>query len=55
MVDPVVNRWDVSPIALIVREAGGRYTDFAGGEAIADQALSTNGHVHSALLEALRA
>ena len=29
-VEPVVNEWDVSAVRLIVREAGGRFSDFAG-------------------------
>jgi len=30
MVDPVVNAWDVAPLACLVREAGGDYCDFDG-------------------------
>ena len=30
MVDPVVNAWDVAPLACLVREAGGDYCDFTG-------------------------
>lgn len=54
MLDPLVARWDVSAMAVIVREAGGRFTDFSGSDFLADEALSSNGHVHSELLEAFR-
>ncbi len=52
MIDPVVARWDVSAMAVIVREAGGRFTDFAGNDALADEAISSNGIVHEELLGA---
>jgi histidinol phosphatase-like enzyme (inositol monophosphatase family) len=52
MVDPVVNRWDVSAMAVIVREAGGSFTDFFGGQALADEALSCAPGIKDALLEA---
>jgi histidinol-phosphatase len=54
MIDPVVNRWDISAMSLIVREAGGRFTDFQGGEALVNEAISSNGLVHAAALEAFR-
>jgi len=40
MVDPVVSRWDISAMSLIVREAGGEFTDFAGCAALAQEAIS---------------
>jgi myo-inositol-1(or 4)-monophosphatase len=54
MVDPRVARWDVSAMAIIVREAGGRFTDFRGGEAIADEAISANPALHGRVLEYFR-
>jgi histidinol-phosphatase len=54
MVDPVVNYWDVAPISLIVREAGGAFSDFSGGLPFAGEAVSSNGLVHDELLEAFR-
>jgi histidinol-phosphatase len=54
MVDPVVARWDVSAMSVIVREAGGRFTDFAGGDTLGNEALSSNGNVHREALEAFR-
>jgi len=52
MIDCNVSRWDVSAMAIIVREAGGRFTDLQGNESLGDSALSTNGLLHEKLLEA---
>jgi histidinol-phosphatase len=52
--DPVVNLWDFAPVRLLVEEAGGRCTTFAGGEPEHGASLlSTNGAVHDAVLAAL--
>lgn len=53
MIDPVVSRWDISPLAVILREAGGRFTDFKGSDELSTEALSSNGELHPILLEAL--
>ena len=46
--------WDLAAPALIVREAGGRLTDFTGRDSYAGpQALASNGPLHPALLEIL--
>lgn len=55
MIDPVVSRWDLSAIRLIVEEAGGRFTDFQGGDPFVKgdfglEAISSNGHVHDEIL-----
>jgi histidinol-phosphatase len=52
MIDPIVSRWDISAMAVIVREAGGQFTDFCGGTSLRDEAISSNGKVHRELLEA---
>ena len=59
MIDPVVSRWDLSAIRVIVEEAGGKFTDFAGGDPFDRgdfglEAISSNGLVHEAILEAYR-
>lgn len=54
MVEPAISRWDVSPIALIVEEAGGRYTSLSGVPGIHDDALSSNGLLHDWILRTLR-
>ena len=46
--------WDLAAPALIVREAGGRLTDFAGRDSyVGPQALASNGQLHGALIEIL--
>ena len=55
MVDPEVEPYDVGPMPVIMREAGGRFSDLAGAETIESRSgVSSNGHVHDALLEILR-
>jgi len=49
--------WDVAAGYLIVREAGGRVTDFTGAEstpASARQTLATNGRIHDEMLRFIR-
>lgn len=50
MVDPVVAHWDISALSVIVREAGGKFTDFRGRDTLALEAVSSNGHLHAAVL-----
>ena len=46
--------WDLAAPALIVKEAGGRISDFAGADSYAGpQSLASNGLVHDALVEVL--
>lgn len=53
-VEPEVKVWDLAPLDVLVREAGGRFTDLSarpgphGGSAVA-----TNGLLHDAVLSAL--
>ncbi|NMO90809.1 inositol monophosphatase family protein [Actinomycetospora sp. TBRC 11914] len=50
-VEPGASAWDLAAPAVVVREAGGRLTDFAGTERIdGGDALSTNGRLHDAVL-----
>jgi histidinol-phosphatase len=55
MIDPSLAVWDISATKLIVREAGGEYTDFAGGRDPKDEAIASNGFLHRDLLEAFGA
>ena len=55
MIDPVVNPWDIAPFAVLLREAGGRLTTWAGVDGAGEDAVGTNGRVHDALLELLNA
>jgi histidinol phosphatase-like enzyme (inositol monophosphatase family) len=57
MIDPVVSRWDLSAMRIIVEEAGGRFTDFGGGDPFAAgneelEAVSSNGILHEEILRA---
>ncbi len=50
-VEPGASAWDLAAPAVVVREAGGRLTDFTGADRIdGGEALSTNGHLHDAIL-----
>ncbi|RSM74553.1 histidinol-phosphatase [Kibdelosporangium aridum] len=52
--EAIVNPWDVAGIGVIVKEAGGRFTDLKGVDTfLGGTALSTNGHLHDAALEKL--
>ena len=56
MLDDTMCPWDVAPLAVIIPEAGGRITSWAGDEidvANCPSVLATNGAVHDELLELL--
>jgi myo-inositol-1(or 4)-monophosphatase len=48
--------WDVAAGILIIREAGGRVTDFAGGPDCVSgkQIVASNGHIHDQMLRVIR-
>jgi histidinol-phosphatase len=51
MIEPTLAPWDIGPLIVIVEEAGGRLTDFAGDASIYGRScLSTNGLVHDEIL-----
>jgi histidinol-phosphatase len=55
-VETAANLWDLAAPKLIVEEAGGRLTDLAGVDrADGGNALASNGLLHSAVSDALRA
>jgi histidinol-phosphatase len=52
--EPVVEHWDVSPLWVIVEEAGGAFSDVTGARrATGRSALSTNGILHQEVLRIL--
>ena len=54
--DPQVKLWDLAAPKIIVEEAGGRFTDFAGvARADGGNGLATNGLVHDEVLAILTA
>ncbi len=51
-----VSEWDLAAVKVIVEEAGGRFSDFAGAARIdGGSAISSNGILHDELLRAVRA
>ncbi len=49
-----VSIWDLAAVQVIVEEAGGTFTDFAGEHRVdGGSAISSNGHLHGALLDAV--
>ena len=54
MIDPVIAPHDVAPMPVIMREAGGRYSDLRGSDSITSgDAIASNGLVHDELLALL--
>jgi myo-inositol-1(or 4)-monophosphatase len=53
--EPTLSAWDTSAGTVIVREAGGRVTDYSGGafEPGRTSILATNGRVHDAMMRVL--
>ncbi len=52
---PGVKPWDLAALKILVEEAGGRFTDMAGGPTIySGTALATNGLLHEAALALIR-
>jgi myo-inositol-1(or 4)-monophosphatase len=52
---PTMMTWDVAPGAIIVEEAGGRVSDFAGNTGHYEGSIvASNGKIHAALLEVLQ-
>lgn len=49
MVDPIIKRYDISAMEVIVQEAGGKCTDFSGNHSPQIEALSSNGALHEKL------
>jgi histidinol-phosphatase len=55
-IEPVINEWDISAARLIVREAGGRMSDFVGVDhARGANVVTSNGLIHDEVLGCLAA
>jgi myo-inositol-1(or 4)-monophosphatase len=56
MLDPIVNPWDIMALVPIVEGAGGRITDWHGGDPVAGDSLVATGDaaLHEPVLAALR-
>ncbi len=54
MLDATLSLWDVAPMLVIIPEAGGRITDYAGAaDPRGGDVVATNGHLHEVILELL--
>jgi histidinol-phosphatase len=54
MVDPIVSVWDVAPMAIILPEAGGRFTSMGGKDSITEASgISSNGLIHGEILRGM--
>ncbi|MDB5102832.1 MAG: histidinol-phosphate phosphatase [Fibrobacteres bacterium] len=54
MVDPIVSVWDVAPMAIILPEAGGRFSTIDGADTITGgSGISSNGLVHEEILKGM--
>ncbi len=54
MLEADVKPWDIAPFKVLLEEAGGRFTDFAGQPTIySGTALASNGRLHADALAAL--
>jgi histidinol-phosphatase len=45
--------WDLAAPAIVVKEAGGQFTDVSGGSGLMNGAVYSNGRLHAAALEVL--
>ena len=57
VVEPELKRWDIGAIIPILQEAGGRFTDWAGGaegEPGSCRGIASNGHLHGELVDLLQ-
>jgi histidinol-phosphatase len=56
MIDIDLKPWDMAALKIIVEEAGGRFTDFAGRSTIyGGSAVASNGRVHDEIVTLLAA
>ena len=56
MVDPIINAWDAAAVEPVIREAGGRFSDWEGRERIdSGDGLATNRQLHDDVLGLLAA
>jgi len=55
MLDPVLSPWDLMALIPVMEGAGGRITDWMGGDPVgADSIVATGGALHDAVIAALR-
>ncbi len=51
-----LHTWDVAAGILLIREAGGKVTDFDGieGDLLIERVVASNGHLHAPMLDILK-
>jgi myo-inositol-1(or 4)-monophosphatase len=55
MMDPIMNEWDLMALIPVIEGAGGRITDWHGGDPVSGlSSVATNGVLHDAVIRALR-
>ena len=55
MFEKTTNAWDISAFQIIIKQAGGTYSDFAGNEnALGGTSLATNGLLHEEMLRIIQ-
>lgn len=55
MFEPYTKPWDISAYQIIIKQAGGTYSDFYGNEsALGPTSLATNGKLHNTMLALLK-
>jgi myo-inositol-1(or 4)-monophosphatase len=55
MLDPVLSPWDIMALIPVIEGAGGRVTDWHGGDPVTGTSLvATGGALHDEVLRALR-
>jgi len=54
--ETTLNAWDVAGGALLITEAGGTITDFAGSDdyIYGEQLIASNGHIHPEVLAVIQ-
>ena len=52
--EPRLALWDMAPLAIIVKEAGGRFSDLENNEGpFGSSGVSSNGHLHSVFIDSV--
>lgn len=55
MVDPIINVWDIAPFAVILPEAGGRFSAISGNVSVTEgSAVSANAGIYGEIIEGMR-
>ncbi len=54
MIDPIMNKWDLLALIPVINGAGGKITDYYGGDAVTgDSIVATGGSIHEEVIKLL--